>query len=102
MTHNDVSTEEESYGSQEAVLHQIDITSLDAAGQENYQPSTELNIPNGSKLGVVPVGQNETAYQYHWDTDGQHLNVINSSDGGDAANNAATGEVRLLVVGGGL
>lgn len=106
MTHTTVDLEQVSYGSQEAVLHQINITSLDAAGQENYAPWTEVNIPNGSRLGVQSVGQDNETARYTWNTSGTHLNVqfFNSTSGAleDVPNNDSPGEVRLLVVGGGV
>lgn len=102
MTHSTASLEPESYGSQDAFLHQINITSLDAAGQENYSPSSELNVNEGTDYGVTPVGQTNESLSFLWNESGAHLNVKKLSDGSDVANNADCGEVRLLIVGGGV
>lgn len=101
MTHSTASLEPVSYGSQEAVLHQINITSLDSAGQEDYEPWNEVNIPNGSRLGVAPVAQTNNTVRFSWDPDNDHLDVINVGDASNVANNGDPGEVKLLVVGGG-
>lgn len=101
MTHSTASLHDENYGSQKAYLHQINITSLDAAGQENYSPASELNVEEGDDYGVTPVGQTNESVVFAWNSSGAHLNVKHMSDGTDVANNADCGEVRLLVVGGG-
>lgn len=101
MTHNTEDLEPANLGNREGFLHTINITSLDAAGQENYDPDTEVNIPNGTALGVQPAGQDDTTFRFSWDHVNNHLDVINVSDGTNTANNFDCGEVRLLVVGGG-
>lgn len=103
MTHTTVgSVEKENRGSQTAFVHQINITSLDAAGQENYSPSSELGVPEDSELQVTPVAQTNESVVFTWNATGDHLNVKNLGDGSDVANNGDPGEVRLLVVGGGV
>lgn len=101
MTHNTESLEPSNFGSRDAYLHTINITSLDAAGQENYDPSTEVNVPDGPNRGVVAVGQDDPTVSYAWNHTGNHLSAVDVADATDEANNADLGEVRLLVVGGG-
>lgn len=100
MTHNTVNLEVENAGSQECYVHQINITSLDAAGKETYSPNSEVNVPEDQNLGVVPVAQDNRSVHYSWNTSNQ-LDVTDIADASKTANNTAVGEVRLRVTGGG-
>lgn len=106
MTHSTSSLERESFGSLKAFIHTIDITSLDSAGEESYDPSGELNVNQGDNYGVHVVGQEDESKFFAWDHVAETLHVqevTDTGDGtggyGDVANNTDCGEVRLLVVG---
>lgn len=99
MTHNTESLSRQNFGSRKAFLHTINITSLDAAGQENYDPDSELNVNLGDDYGVWVAGKDNSSVDPSWDHSAEHLDVVMQSDGSDAPNNSDTGELRLLVVG---
>lgn len=99
MTHTTVDVEPQSVGSLEGFVHTIDITSLDAAGQENYDPATAVGVGSGPNRGVFVVGQEDATKVFSWDHTSDHLDVVNVSDAADVSNNTDCGEVRLFVVG---
>lgn len=108
MTHSTIDLERESDGSLKKFIHTIDITSLDSAGQENYDPSSELNVNLGSDYAVYVGGQEDANKFFFWDHKAAtpHLNVKEVNDTGDGtggfqdvANNTDCGEVRLVVIG---
>jgi len=99
MTHSTTSLEPENFGSRDAFIHVIDITSLDATGQENYDPSSELNVNLGADYAVVVADQEDPSKRFSWDHTSDHLDVKDLSDGTDTANNTDCGEVKLVVVG---
>jgi len=99
MTHSTTSLVPENFGSRDAYLHVIDITSLDAAGQENYDPNSEVNVDLGDDYGVLVADQEDPQRRYSWDHTSDHLDVKDLSDGTDTANNTDCGEVKLVVVG---
>lgn len=71
MTHSTVEAKEESGGSTDVVFHTINITSLDAAGAETYDPDAELGVSVDSTGGISVVGQENGGYHVTWD----HLNA---------------------------
>lgn len=106
MSHTTTNVEAESEGSLESALHTIDITSLDNAGQETYDPSTELGIEGADRFGVDVRGQQDPNVFVRWD----HINgvltvkeVVDTGDGTgglqDVAAGTAVGEVVLHVKG---
>jgi hypothetical protein len=106
MTHSTVDSERESGGSTETLYHTIDITSLDSAGVENYDPSTEAGVDVDSTGGVDIVGQADATYFVRWDHVNGQLTVKEVNDTGDGtggladvASGTAVGEVRLRVEG---
>lgn len=99
MTHSTVNVEHENAGSQDAKYHTIDITSLDAAGVENYDPSAELKMENAAIYGVAVRGLEDPTVRVAWDHINGQLDVINVSDGTDVASATDVGEVVLEVVG---
>lgn len=98
MTHDTISTERESSGSISTVFHTIDITSLDSAGVEQYDPETELNMSIGDR-GVGIRGVEDETLAVAWDHVDGELKVKSLSDGTDASDNADVGEVILRVDG---
>jgi len=99
MTHSTTSLVPESFGSRTAYLHVIDISSLDATGQENYDPESEVNVELGDDYAVIVADQEDGSRRFSWDHTSDHLDVKNLSDGADTANNTDVGEVKLVVVG---
>jgi len=99
MTHSTTSLVAENFGSRSASLHVIDITALDSAGQEDYDPSTEVNVGLGDDYAVIVAGQEDASRRFSWDHTSDHLDVKDLSDGTDTANNTDVGEVKLVVVG---
>jgi hypothetical protein len=99
MTHSTINTEAENSGSVSVVYHTIDITSLDAAGSETYDPESETNLAGADRYGIAVRGQENTGYEFAWDHINGALTVVNVSDGTDVASGIDVGEVVLEVIG---
>lgn len=99
MTHTTVNTETENGGSRDVVTHTINITSLDGAGTETYDPDAEVGIKGADRYGVVAKGQENTAYLIRWDHINEQLTVVNVADGTDVTSTTDVGEVVLEVIG---
>lgn len=99
MTHSTINTERENAGSLDVAYHTIDITSLDSAGVENYDPRAEVGLDDAALLGVGVRGAEDPTVQVAWDHVNEQLDVINVSDATDVADNTDVGEVVLEVVG---
>lgn len=99
MTYTTVNTERENHGSVDGVFHRIDITSLDAAGAENYAPGTATGLEDAGRYGVSVVGQEDESLHIAWDHVAGELAVLNVADGTDVTSGSAVGEVLLHVVG---
>jgi len=99
MTYSTVNVERENHGSVEAVYHRVNVTSLDAAGVENYDPGTATGLEDAAEYGVSVVGQEDESLHIVWDHLAAELAVLNVSDGSDVANNTDIGEVLLKVEG---
>lgn len=98
MTHSTVATEPENAGSVDAVYHTIDITSLDSAGTETFDPQSEVGVDPGQH-GVAVVGQADLSYLFVWDHTNGQLAVVSVADGSDVAGGTAVGQVRLRITG---
>jgi len=103
MTHTTIDQERESGGSTYTWFHTIDITGLDAAGAENYDPASRFGA---EVLGVDVVGQEDETVIATWDhVDGQikAKEVTDTGDGTggltDIASGTAVGELVLRVDG---
>jgi hypothetical protein len=99
MTHSTVNTEDTNRGSEDAVFHTINITSLDSAGAESYDPETETRLSGADRFGVSVRAVESTDYLVRWDHINAELSVVNVSDGTDVASGSDVGEVILEVVG---
>ena len=99
MTHSTTDRAAESGGSTTVVFHTIDITSLDSAGAETYDPDAELDVAVDTTGGIDVVGQENTAYLVRWDHLTAQLTVVNVADGTDVAAATDVGEVVLKVEG---
>ena len=99
MTHTVTNLEQENYGSVDAVLATIDITSLDNAGAETVDPDAEFGIEDAAEYGVSVRGQEDEALSINWDHVAGELAVLNTSDATDVTSTTDVGEVLLEVIG---
>lgn len=99
MTYSITNTEQENRGSLDSVIATIDITSLDSAGFEPFDPSAALGIDGVSRFGARVVGQENTAYLIRWDTANSRISVVNVSDGTDVTGTTDVGEVVMEFIG---
>jgi len=99
VTYSITNVEEENRGSVDSVTATVDITSLDSAGFEPFDPSAALGIEDVSDYGARVCGQENTAYLIRWDTANGRISVVNVSDGTDVAGATDVGEVVLEFVG---
>lgn len=99
MAHDTFNVEPENAGSVDAVYHTIDITALDSAGAEPYDPSAELGIQGANRYGVSVRGQVDASVRATYDHTAGELSVVNIADGSDVAADTAVGELLLHVVG---
>ncbi|WP_435065883.1 hypothetical protein [Halobaculum sp. EA56] len=98
MTHTTTVEERVSDGSFESVFATLDVTGLDAADSESFDPAAELGFD--TVLGVSVEGlENGDLYQAAFDhLDGATLHVHNL-DGTDPTAGTDVGEVRVKVSG---
>lgn len=97
MTHSDVNTQRENHGSEMAILHTIDVTSLDGANYENYNPTSEVDVHRFSSVEVVGL-ENPSTYIVQWDTSNDRL-AVEQYGGTDPTSSTNVGEVQLRVYG---
>ncbi len=103
MTYDNIDQQRESGGSLWSVYHTIDITSLDQAGVETYDPGGRFGV---DPYGVEVIGQEDESLDIVWDHIDGELKVKEISDTGDGtggrvdvAQGTAVGEVVLRVDG---
>jgi len=96
MTYTTVDQERESHGSLWAWYHTINVTSLDNAGVETYDPASRFGI---EVLGVEVVGQEDESLAIVWDHVDGEFKVRNRSDDSTVAQGTDIGEVVLKVDG---
>lgn len=99
MTYSVTNTERENHGSVDAVYATVDITSLDSAGAEPFDPGAALGLEDGAEYGVSVRGQEDGSYLVTWDHINGNLRVVNVADGTDVASGTDVGEVVVGVVG---
>jgi hypothetical protein len=99
MTYSITNVEQENRGSADSVVATVDITSLDSAGFEPFDPSAALGIDDVADYGARVCGQENTAYLIRWDTANSRISVVNVSDGTDVTSTTDVGEVVLEFVG---
>jgi hypothetical protein len=99
MTHSTINEEDTNRGSEDAVFHTIDITSLDSAGAESYDPETETRISGADRFGISVRGTEDESVLVRWDHVAAELSVVNVADGADVTSGTDVGEVILEVVG---
>jgi len=99
MTHTTVATERENAGSLDTVYHVIDITGLDGAGTEQYDPEAEVGLSQPERFGIDVRAQEDETVLIRYDHVADELSVVNVADGTDVANNTDVGEVMLEIVG---
>lgn len=98
MTHSTINTERENAGSVDVVYHTIDITSLDGAGAEQYDPDAELGLADPAKYGIGVRGQEDPTLDIVWDHVAGELSVTDDA-GADVTAGTAVGQVVLEVTG---
>ena len=96
MSYDTLNLAEESSGSLRAYYHTIDITALDGAGTEPYNPGSRFGV---AVDGVGIVGQGDETYAVTYDHVADALKVRNLADGTAVAAGTAVGEVILRVEG---
>lgn len=99
MTYSITNREPESAGSLDAVFATVDITSLDSAGYEPFDPATAFNVDGAGRYGVAVRGLENPQYRVVYDHLNGRLDVINVSDGSDVAAGTDVGEVIVEVNG---
>jgi len=99
MTHSTTATERENGGSTDEAYHLIDITSLDRAGEEDYDTEAELGLENPGRFGIDVRATADSTVKVDYDHVNDQLTVINVSDATNVAQGTAVGEVMLHVVG---
>lgn len=99
MTHTTVATKRENGGSKDEAYHVIDLTSLDRAGEEDYDPDAELGLEDPGRFGIDVRAQEDETVKVDYDHLNDQLTVINVADGTGVAQGTDVGEVMLHVVG---
>lgn len=94
MTHTENSREKENFGSLTAEVLTIDISSLDAAGQENSVSPNHIDTVLGFAAHQKDA-QGTGDFLFGWNETGSHLMVKNGTTDGAAVNNAAVNETRV-------
>lgn len=97
MTHDTTDRRDENSGSERSVVHEIDITSLDTAGEENYDPAAETAVNDVASVSVVGQADGDLFIAPTADYTGLSVNDLTGGTGADAG--AAVGVVRLRVQG---
>lgn len=99
MTHSSVNLERENQGSRDVAYHEVNITSLDSAGVEQYDPESETNLAGDDRYGIDVRDQTNDSLAFSWNATDRNISVRHLSDGTQVANNADVGHVTLEVVG---
>ena len=109
MTHSTENVELENQGNKDVAYHEINVTSLDVAGEEGYDPSSELNLEGEDRFGIGIRGQTNATIDWGYDTASGNLTArrVNASITGsdftegteDVPAGADVGHVTLEVVG---
>lgn len=99
MTYSITNTERENRGSSDAAYVTVDITSLDSAGFEPFDPSAVAGLEGVNDFGVAVRGQENTGYLIRWDNANNRISVVNVSDGTDVTSGTDVGEVILELLG---
>jgi len=95
MTYSLINTERENHGSVDAAYVTVDITSLDSAGFEPFDPDAVAGLSDPSEYGVRVVGQESTAQLIRWDSLNSRISVVEVADGTDTTSGTDVGEVIL-------
>lgn len=94
MTHTTTLEKRTSGGSFESYFATLDITSLDAAGAETFDPAAEFGANQVLGVGILGL-ENAGSYEVDFDhLDGTTLSVVNA-DGTDPTSGTDVGEVRI-------
>ena len=99
MTYSITDKEVENGGSVTRIFATVDITSLDSAGFEPFDPAAQFNLDDPNHYGVSVRGLENPQYRVAYDHINAQLDVINVSDGADVTSTTDVGEVVVEVVG---
>ncbi|AFH22158.1 hypothetical protein OSG_eHP18_00005 [environmental Halophage eHP-18] len=98
MTHTITAEDKESGGSFASVFATVDITSLDNAASEDFDPAAELGVR--SVVGVSVLGlENAGTYQAEYDHVAGDTLAVQNVDGTDPTSGTDVGEVQVRVDG---
>lgn len=96
MTYNDDIIDRYVMGDRKVVVVDLEITSLDEQGFENWDPG---QYESGQVLEVWPVGRSGEIRQHvRWDRGGPRLTVTNIVSGAATAAGTNLGTIRFRVV----
>lgn len=96
MTETTTVVEAGNEGDHRYVIAEVDITSLDTAGTEPFDPSAKFNLEGA--YGSV-VDQEDYTHHIFYDSDGTQIIAKDVADGTDLANNLDVGTVTIRFVG---
>lgn len=99
MTHSTVNTELENQGNKDVAYHEINITSLDVAGEEGYNPSNELNLEGEDRYGIGVRGQTNVSVAFGYNSTSGNVTARMRSDDQAVPSGSDVGHVTLEVVG---
>lgn len=99
MTHSTVNQERENRGSLTTVFHEINVTSLDVAGEEGYDPSAEVGIEGEGRFGIGVRGHTNSTIQWGYNSTTGNVTAQKLSDGSDIPAGESIGHVTLEVSG---
>jgi hypothetical protein len=77
----------------------VDITSLDSAGFEPFDPEAVTGLGGADKYGVAVRAVENSAYLVRWDHVNERLDVVEVADGTDTTSGTDVGEVLLEITG---
>lgn len=96
MTESTTVVERGNAGDHRYVIAEVDITSLDSAGTEPYDPSAKFNLEGA--YGAV-VDQEDYTHHVFYDHDNTQIIAKDVADGTDLADNTDVGTVTIRFVG---
>ena len=99
MTYSLTNTDDGNRGSRDDAVAVVDITSLDSAGYEPFDPDAVFGLEDSTELGVAIRGQEDPQYVFGYDHVNQRITVKNMSDGTDVTSGTDVGEVVVEAIG---
>lgn len=94
MTHTNTTREVHNFGDLMAEVLEIDITSIDRAGEEDNVAPTHVDRVKGFAAHLIGGRGNVSDMDFGWNETDNRLLAHNGSDG-EAANNVGVGDVSV-------